>query len=349
MTKVNNEKQFLTLKQIIKEASTRPKPVHLFKGITEKSFGLLIGASKGGKTVFAENLAMHYACRRKEFLGHKLGGAKGRILFLGLEEFWLERSRRNANQIATFTEDEQKLIGENYLYQEIDFINRVTKPKHWTRVETLVRKSEAKLVIIDSVTRLNHGNLEDSKTAEVIMYNLRNICHRNGITLICIHHTPKMVDQVMTIDKIKGSSTFAQEADFALGIGKTSKGDRYLKDIFYRYSAEDSETAQEFEIDNNAIIKHITDTTEREILNRSDARRELRSHQLILDFFNKESCKEYPTVELISILSPMLSLKERRIKSLLSEMVKENKIRRISNGVYASIDCQGKEAGDEEE
>lgn len=350
--KFNNlkiEDKSLTLDQVFKEAATRPKPIYLYKGITVNSTGLIVGSSKGGKTIFAENLLMHYAAGKREFLGRKLGKTGGKVLFLGLEEFWLERSRRNERQISVFSDSEQALIKENYLYQPIDFLTRIVKNKHWQRLETIIKNSKADIVVIDSITRLNHGDLKDSATAERIMQYLRKICHSNKITLICIHHTPKIVNQTMTIDTIKGSSTFAQESDFAIGIGKTSKGDRYIKDLFYRYAPEDNEGAQEFEITENLIVSHISNTSENAILNRSDARRDQKARKQIIEFFQKQNCKEFTTAQLIQELSLVLSLKERRIKTLLSDLVNDNKIERISNGVYSSIDCVGKEARDEEE
>lgn len=346
---LKNESNVLTLEQILKEAATRPKMKYLYKGISLKSFGLIVGASKGGKTIFSENLAMSYACGISEYLGIKLGESKQKVLFLGLEEFWLNRANRNRKQLSTYSSEEQLLINKNYVVQDINFLTRIVKNKHWIKLEDLIKKSEAKLVIIDSITRLNHGSLEDSKTAEEIMYRLRSICSRNDITLICIHHTPKMINQPMTLDKIKGSSTFAQESDFAIGIGKTSRGDRYIKDLFYRYAPEDNETAQEFEIDENTILVHLKDTTENEILNRSDARRDDKSRDIIIEYFKCHSCKKLTTANLILELKKKLNLKERRIKSLLSELVAEKKINRISNGIYKSITCQEKEASDEEE
>ena len=82
---------------------------------------------------------------------------------------------------------------------------------------------------------MNPGKIEQSETAELIMQSLRNICYDLNITLICIHHTPKMYDTAITIDKIKGSSVFAQESDFAFGVNRTSLGHRYLKEVFFRF------------------------------------------------------------------------------------------------------------------
>ncbi|WP_231717760.1 AAA family ATPase [Nonlabens sp. YIK11] len=66
---------------------TMPKPEFLFRGIKEKSFGIIFGPAKSGKSIFSENLAMSIAVGRKSFLNSKLSGIPKKTLFIGLEEF----------------------------------------------------------------------------------------------------------------------------------------------------------------------------------------------------------------------------------------------------------------------
>ena len=68
---VNEEKVFLTFSEMLTNFENSPKEKFLFSGIKEKSFGLVFGPSKSGKTIFCENLAMKLAIGASEFFGKK--------------------------------------------------------------------------------------------------------------------------------------------------------------------------------------------------------------------------------------------------------------------------------------
>lgn len=343
------KKYFLTLGQARKLFKKRPKQIFLYPGIKKGSFGIVFGVSKGGKTIWAENLAMALALGKESYMGEKLPGAPMKVIVVGLEEYWENRVERNLKQLSTYSSEEVELLETNYMIQPIEFSKYLTTSKDWESLVNTIKASEAEVVIIDSITRMNHGNLEDSKTAEEIMQKLRDIAYELKITLICIHHTPKMLDLPITMDKIKGSAVFAQESDFAIGINRTSKSFRYQKDVFFRYASDDTETVREFKIDESTRIIHIENTSETDILVRGDRRRMDDHKTKILEYFSKYSCTEHQTTELTKILTSMLPLKSRRIKQLLSEMVKDKKINSPKRGVYKSIECIEKEVSNEEE
>ena len=123
----NSKKSYLTLEEMLVASRNRPKPKYLFSGVKEKSFGLVFGPSKSGKTIFCENLAMSLACGLKEFFGYPLDGKPRKVLFVGLEEFWENRIERNEKQYDVLSEDEKDLIAKNYLFQPIEFISKIIK------------------------------------------------------------------------------------------------------------------------------------------------------------------------------------------------------------------------------
>lgn len=175
------------------------------------------------------------------------------------------------------------------------------------------------MVIIDSVTRLNTAKLEDGKNAQDITKNLREITHKTGVTLICIHHTHKLRNQPITLDCLKGSSTFAQEVDFAIGIARTTRGHRYFKDIAYRYAQDDDITAHEFEISENCNIEKIGECDEDDILARTD-RRTTDSKQKIMEYFESIPEEKIQLKEFMPDLISHVGLKERAIKTHLSNL-----------------------------
>lgn len=313
---------------------TAPKKVFLWNGIKEGSFGLIFGPPKSGKTIFCENLAMNLAIGAKEFMGYDLIGKEQKVLFVGLEEFWMERIERNISQYKTFNNSEKELIKKNYIIQKIDFSRKIVSENNWNDLKELIRESKAKTVFIDSITRMNHGKLEDSKTAEEIMQRLRELCHSLSITLVCIHHTPKLFDKGIFMDSIKGSSTFSAESDFAIGVNRTSKNYRYFKNIFFRYASDSDDSAQEFELDDNLIVNFIAKSDEDEVLARSDRRRANDKKSIVLNYFSKNPDKTYSKNELIDYFMPKLNCKERMVENYLQNAVENKYVVNPQRGFY---------------
>lgn len=343
----NESKGFLSLGEVFKELKTRPKPKYLWAGIRDKSFGLVFGPAKSGKTIFCENLAMSIAIGRQDFFGYKLDGVPKKVLFIGLEEFWAERAERNRKQFSYLNEQEQTLLESNYYFQSLDYDKHIVKKEDYVKLEKIIEGSKAEVVFIDSITRMNSGKLENSDTAEKIMQQLREVCQDKQITLICIHHTPKMEDCPITMDKIKGSAVFAQESDFAIGINRTTKKNRYLKEIFYRYASDDIDTVKEFIIDDSMWLDFVEDVEEDSILKRTDGRRDDKSREEIKGYINSSTSLTYETNELVDKFEDDLGIKERRIKYILSDLTKKDEIGRLSRGVYCSINKQKKEGNGE--
>jgi len=339
LSKNENERgtKCLTFQEMKEFYKNAPKQKFLWSGIKENSFGLIFGPPKSGKTIFCENLGMSIAVGDDDFFGHKLSGKPEKILFLGLEEFILDRLDRNTMQYNALTEKQKELVNENYLYQPLDFTHFIKSKKQWQELRETIRDSEAKVVFIDSITRMNHGRLEDSETAEFIMQNLREICYELKITLICIHHTPKLGDSPISMDSIKGSSTFAQESDFAIAIHRTKKGLRYMKNVFFRYANDDFDKVNQFEFDPSLWVEKIDEVDEDEILTRTDRRRNNDSRDYIKNYINSNTSTTFSTSELVSHLTDNLKIKERQIKSYLSDLVTNNKILSDKQGVYKSI------------
>lgn len=118
-TKEHKNKAFTYL-EMLEEVKKRPKRRFLWAGINDKSFGIVFGPSKSGKTIFCENLALKLAVGADSFFGSKLLGEPVKVLFVGLEEFWANRIERNQKQYSVLAEGEKKLFEVNYLYQHMD-------------------------------------------------------------------------------------------------------------------------------------------------------------------------------------------------------------------------------------
>jgi len=340
----------LTFEEIHKAYKSQPPVDYLWNGIKEKSIGIVFGPSKSGKTIFCENLALNLAIGSKEYFRYKLKGKPRKVLFIGLEEYWISRVERNEKQFNSLSDEQKELYKKNYLYQPINYLQLVIKKKHWEKLTKTVKESQAEIVFIDSITRMNHGNLEDSRIAQEIMQRLRDICYTLQITLVCIHHTPKMHNKPITMDSIKGSSVFAQESDFAIGINSTQVGRRYMKNIFFRYAPENNEKVKEFSMEESTILKLESSGYENVILNSNDRRRNDKNRTAIVDYLNTNSCKIFKTADLVDKFMVKLKLQERQIKNYLSDLVGEDCISSPKRGYYTSTNCLNlTDSQDEEE
>lgn len=337
----NNEPlRFVQMRELLKNT---PKVNYLWNGIKEKSFGLIFGPSKSGKSIFGETFLIALATGQKEFFGYPLSGVPQRVLFVSLEEYWQTRGERNMKQFLSLSEDEKLLMDQNFTTQPNDFHRFIKNDLQWEGLRTLIINSEASTVLIDSITRMNMGNLEEGKDVEKLTQRLRNISQDLGVTLIAIHHTPKLKsNQRLDINAIKGSSTFAQESDFAIGIRRTVKHSRYIKNVFFRYANDEDDFVKEFRITDSLTTEFLVENDEDEILNRSDFRRKDDKRGLIKDFFDKNPNITFPTQEALKIIMDLTSVKERRAKDYLSELSERKMISKPETGMYCSINYVSK-------
>lgn len=323
---------FSEIRELLK--ALPPKKM-LWNGVKEKSFGIVFGPSKSGKTMFCENLAISIAVGKPEFFEYQLDGVPKRVLFIGLEESWENRAERNFAQFDTLTNAEQELMNINYKSQPVDFTKSIHNEADWENLSTIIQESEAEIVFIDSITRLMPGKMEDSGPAEKMMLKLRSISQELDITLFAIHHTPKLYNNAITMDSIKGSSVFAQESDFAIGISRTDRKNRYMKNVFFRYAKDDDdEFVKEFSISDNAWLEIVGNVDEDEILNRVDRRRAVDKLDIVQSYFTKNPSVSYTLQEVVDALKPKTGLKERQIKSHLSTLASANRIANPERGVY---------------
>jgi archaellum biogenesis ATPase FlaH len=331
-------KNYLNFSEVTNLYENAPKLNFIWGGIKEKSVGLIFGPSKSGKTTFCENMAMSIASGKKEFMGNQLDGIPKKVLFVGLEEFYLNRAERNLKQFnALDDDDERALINKNFMYQSTSFPRQIKSPDEWNELELLITESSSEIVFIDSITRLNSGKLEDSRDAEKLIQNLRNLSQDLGVTIICVHHTPKLYDNEITLDSIKGSSVFAQESDFAIAIGRTSKNRRYLKYVFYRYSSDDFDKVTEIDMDEGFWFYSIQEMEESQIIAGVNKIKNSSIKDCVVNYMS-DSSKSYNSNEVIQHVMDETGLQKRQIQTHLAKLVTQNEIKSLKRGVYVSVD-----------
>jgi KaiC/GvpD/RAD55 family RecA-like ATPase len=256
----------------------------IWGGIKEGSFGYVFGPSKSGKTTLSENLAMMLVCGAKEFLGYPLPGRPYRVLFISLEEYKRPRCERNDKQLQ-YLHPLPELI-KNLFVIEDDFPKFIKDDTSWEMISETISESGAEVVFIDSLTRMGAGEIERSDIARAVSAKLKEIAHECGVTMIIIHHTPKLNGQMISIDSLAGSHVFAQEADFLIGVNKvTSKykhrGVRYLKEVASRYRREDDENVLVFEINEHMWLEEKVVISEAKLFEGPDGRVDETKYNLV--------------------------------------------------------------------
>lgn len=329
------DKQYHPMKiaELMQKAAAMPKMEFLFRGIpTETSFGVIVGQSKSGKTIFSESMAWAITSGANEFMGEDIKIVHDKVLFVSLEEYYTHRMERNRKQMEGISKYAVANFEDRFMTSPENMPIQISTKEDWQALECLIKESHAKYVFVDSLTRLNNGNIEDSKTAQEVCQRLRDIAYRLGIVLMIIHHTTKQHGRPVTLDSIAGSRVISQEADFALAINRTAEGTRYLKDIFNRYK-EDTQVVNVFEIDKNCILaKNIDFTTERELLKDDDGRVDDTNRDEILSLMKEQ--EQTKTSQFKKRLVESGIMKQITLQTNLKKLIEEGKIYRISKGVY---------------
>ncbi|GAB4000893.1 hypothetical protein GCM10028807_55310 [Spirosoma daeguense] len=275
--------------KLIERVSAEPPPQYIFRGVVHPSVGVFYGPAKSGKTVLAENMLMHIASGTTEFLNQPLFIPHRKVLVVGMEEFYRNRTIRNMKQLDYLTDtlDLDPLWDRNFHVVDETFPRFLHGEAHWDLLKKEIDRLEPSVVVLDSLTRLSTDPIEESTVAQKLMSRLRDLAYSREITLIIIHHAHKMDDRPLSMSNMAGSRVIAQELDFMLGVNRISNGTRYLKDIAYRYASEDSSKVMTFTINDSQIIVPGEFRTERELLKEVESRDFNENDALVLAYFTE--------------------------------------------------------------
>lgn len=320
------------LQELIERGKLAPPIPYLWTGIKEGSFGFVFGPSKSGKTTFCENLALAIAKGEEVFFDKPLPCGAQKVFFISMEEYWQPRTERNARQM----EHIGNFSNANFISVNEDFprIVDILKDKEW--LKKIILESEAKVVFIDSLSRLYSGSIEESNLAKQVLLALRELSNDLKITLIVIHHTPKQMGRPLTIDSLAGSRMLAQDADFAIGVSRTHDGTRYLKEVAFRYAQENADTVTAFIINENSWLIPTVEVPEATLLKEADGRNDDSNSSLILDFIEAktEAQELVKTNDLMVEFVNSKVMSKPTMYSCLSKLEGQGKITKPQKGLY---------------
>lgn len=296
---------------------------------------MFYGPAKSGKTIGCENLGMSIAARKDSFLGKPLNSnLVNRVLFISMEEFWQNRTERNAIQLKAIS----NLDRGNFPYMVVDetFPSSLLKEKSWQAFEDTIVSSRADFVIVDSLTRIIQSEIEKSNVASQTLMRLKDLTMRLKITLIVIHHSSKIINQPLDIANMAGSRVVGQEADFILGINKLPDQTRYFKEVSTRYKQE-SEWVTTFSINNNLWIVKRRDVKEERLFQPVD-HRENPDHEDLVFTTIEEMEKDHEEVKISDLLARLSGTIGRTVLyDYLNNLEQSGLIDRSKKGLVKTI------------
>ena len=216
-----------TANQCIQDAKGQPIPRNLYNSlIFENEITTLFSDTGVGKTVLAVQIAVKISETDK-------------VLYIDLELSDKQFQKRYSEDYKN-----EYVFNENLI--RINFATQFKIPQGWKyndyfmeSLKQLISSTEAKIVIIDNMTKLISEDTDSARTAKPLMDSLVDLKFEYGLTLILLEHTRKINEsRHIKLDDLQGSKMKANFTDAAFAIGRSAKGEniRYLKQLKCRSS-----------------------------------------------------------------------------------------------------------------
>ena len=335
----------INLSCMIDRVKAMPPQNYLFRGIKIPSIGAIFGVSKAGKTIVVESLAYSVAAGLPKFIGENIYTGNNRVLLISLEEYFQSRTERNEKQISYFTEKydlDTNWINNVFVVDE-NFPKHLLKDEDWKMLDDEIGRIQPTMVMIDSLTRLTIEAIEDSTVATKLMKKLREITYKHNIAMVLIHHTHKMENRPITLATLAGSRVIGQELDFMIGINRTTENDRYIKDVAYRYAADDSEFVTKFIINENLVIESIGLAREHVLLEGTTAPPEQNHNdelltQYFIDFSQGDNVVIVETKNLVAQFVRPNIMSKPTLHASIERLINNGVIEKVELGKYVLVD-----------
>ncbi len=326
--------------QLIERVNAEPPLEYIFRGIVHPSVGVFYGPAKSGKTVLAESMLLHIASGMTQFVNEPLVIPHRKVLVIGMEEFYRNRTLRNSNQIKFLT---QHLTSEpswidNFHVVDETFPRYMHGQSEWDMLKREIDRIGPSVVVLDSLTRLSQDPIEASTVAQRLMQRLRDLAYSKQITLIVIHHAHKMDDRPLSMSNMAGSRVIAQELDFMLGVNRRSNGTRYMKDIAYRYAPDDSSEVLTFSINDHQLIEAGDYHSERDLLKDVEPRDLTDNAEMVLAYImnltHHDCSVVVPAAKLVEQFVTPKTMSRPTLFACLSKLEAGRLINKVAKGKY---------------
>jgi len=288
-----------------------------------------------GKSIWAHQLGLAIAVGKSEIFGFQTAKPK-RVLFLNFEMDEYELLERQQLLISRIPESFHKYL-DNFQYNTFDG-KRTLFQDNWDRIEQTIKANDAfDLIVIDNLYACT--GIDDEKNADLKSL-LKRIITINDINnsslLIVTHHKKHLAEYILSIDLIRGGSTFSNSVDVIIQLAESlrqpglrlmkitkNRGRSLNKGKTFGMTLRDDlwfEMVQEVEESYHLTAPIITSENER-VLGALDG--------------------EFGTRDFLGKTDELTTATERTGYNHLKRLEKDGEIEKVSHGRYKKVDPVG--------
>lgn len=332
---VTPKRHVMSITEALEHSKNLPELEMLWMGIPNTaSLNFMMAPSKVGKTILMENFGYAIASDADEFMGYKI--PKGKIVaFVSLEEFYNTRMRRTRKQMADIKslEYDADKIGSRFFVVNPDFPRHLGEKDTIKFISEIVSETKADILIIDSLSRMYSGKIEESELAKKVIQRLKDLADSLAIPLIIIHHSTKGGGKELNQNSMAGSRILSQECDSLIGVNKAPNGIRYIKPISYRYADDNIEEYPSFTIENSCLTSFRGITSMEDIVKSTDGRYGSKNFDLIYYMIRAEKSIDASSLSKKFVKAEIMS--KSTLYDVLQKMQDSGKIVKSNEGNYS--------------
>lgn len=211
--------------QCLEDAQTMPIPRQLYSSlIYEGEITILVADTNVGKSIFAVQISNEIASEQ-------------RVLYIDLELSDKQFERRYSEDFTNHFHFHENLMRVDFT-QHFSIPDNVTYDDYFiASLVELIKRTEARVVVIDNMTKLISTDTDSAGKAKPLMDRLCALKMDFGLTLILLEHTRKCdASRPITLNDIQGSKMKVNFADAVFAIGRSVKDTnlRYIKQLKVR-------------------------------------------------------------------------------------------------------------------
>lgn len=322
---------------MIEKVSTEPPLEMVYQGIVEGSIAIVFGTPKSGKSTWAENLLISIAAGMDNYLGQDLKFKNKTALFLSFEENYRFRTPRNKKQLQKLTPEQLTAVRENYIVVNEGMPQYISTDQEWQMLADVIKSAEPGVVVLDSLTRLYQGSIEESSVAKKLTEKLRWLSNETKTTIIVIHHTHKIGASPLSMDAMAGSRVLSQEVETMIGINRTFDGKHYVKEVLSRYARCVSDTVKTFTIGDDGWLTVTGEADEMRLVAALDGRRDDANAERIYQFLLEQSAAGHVPTPFSDIESALVDtgvMSKQAAHTNLGKLHDAKRIEKPSKGMY---------------
>jgi len=209
-------KSLITLKEIINDKTTPPKPI-IDKGVLlDGTILLIVGPAKSKKTFLTQNLALAIAFGN-DFSGFRIPKPKKVFYFLAEGGYYPNRER-----IKRMVKGKDLKYSDNFMLGCFNYLP-IDNDEAFDMMYKLIAEAKPEVLILDPLIRFHNADENSASQVSQVFGRLRQLIDKLGISIILVHHTGKVESRGS-----RGSSAIIGEYDSRITLHSESNGNTRL-------------------------------------------------------------------------------------------------------------------------